>query len=164
MSFIADFIKESNRLRNRGRCLHFADGNRCDQMVAAHSIQKRGQLRMIAESGHVFRFSTDVSTLNKSSGVPSPKKTGVNDVSTFLGFCQTHDSQRFEKIDRYPLTPNHEEIALYAYRSLCREYFVKENAVDLTDSMSENRNLSSEKRGILKAMKSGLALGFERLQ
>ena len=164
MSFIADFIKESNRLRNKGRCLHFADGNRCDQIIAAHSIQKLGQLRMIAEDGHVFRFSTEFSTLRKSSGLPFPKRIGVNKVSTFLGFCETHDSQRFEKIDRSPLTPNHEEVALYAYRSLCREFFVKENAVDLMDSMSQNQKLTSEKRDLLKIMKSGHKLGFDRLK
>lgn len=164
MSFIADFVKESIRLRNQGRCLHFVDNTRCDQIINAHSIQKQGQLRLIAEDGHVLRFNADFSTLTKSSGRPAPKKIGINRVSTFLGFCETHDGLRFERIDRGPLTPNHEEVALYGYRSLCRSYFAKENAVTLMDSMSRNRHITADKADLLRIMKSGHELGFEQLK
>jgi hypothetical protein len=54
-----------------------------------------------------------------------PKKIGINKATTFYGFCQHHDNKLFELIDNYPLKPDKQQMALYAYRCLCREYFFK---------------------------------------
>ncbi len=164
MSFAADFLKETKRQRDRGRCLHFADGVQCNQIISAHSIQRRGQLSLIAEDGHVFRLNADLSTLQKTKGIPIPKKIGVKKASAFAGFCKHHDNALFERIDNCPLEPSKTQVALYAYRSLCRELFVKENAVRALEALKRHPELHSGSKPLLESSLLGFSLGLARLR
>lgn len=163
MSFTFDFQNESKRQDRRGRCLHFADGTLCNQIVSAHSIQKSGQLSLIAEEGHVYRLSADLATLRKTGGIPDVRKVGVGKVSTFLGFCKQHDNALFEPIDNEPLGPVRKQAALYAYRSLCRELFVKDNAVELMVRMKDHADTDSQTRLHLASSLTGHTLGLNGL-
>ena len=164
MSFAQDFQRESKRAESRGRCLHFADHVRCNEIISAHSIQKRGQLGLIAEEGHVYRLNADFSTLQASGGLPQPKRTGTRRVSTFAGFCKHHDNSLFEPIDNHTFRASHRQVALYAYRSLCREFFVKENAVVLLEKMKDHPDLSVASRRLLWSSLEGHSQGFAGLQ
>ncbi|TPQ25920.1 hypothetical protein, partial [Methylomonas koyamae] len=155
MQFLKDYIGEIKRQTNRGRCLHYLNGERCNEIISAHSIQKKGQLSLIAEDGHVYRLSTDQAILQRTGGVPDFKKVGVNRASTFLGFCKHHDNKLFERIDNFSLGPAKEQIALYAYRCLCREYFVKENAVAVLRKMKDHPELDAPRRQFLEASQFG---------
>jgi len=160
MSFSADYQRETRRQKDRGRCLHFVDGTSCNEIISAHSIQKRGQLSLIAEEGHVYRLNADLSTLRDTGGIPRPRKIGVRKVSTFSGFCKHHDNALFEPIDNEPLGPSRQQVALYAYRCLCREYFVKENAVKLTRRLKAHPEIDQQSKQLLEASSKGHALGF----
>ncbi len=164
MPFAADFLKETKRQRDRGRCLHFADGVRCNEIISAHSIQRGGQLSLIAEDGHVFRLNGDLSTLQQTKGTPAPKKLGVKKASAFAGFCKHHDNALFEPIDNYPLEPSRAQIALYAYRSICRELFVKENAVRALEALKNHPELDSGRKSFLEASLLGHSRGLAGLQ
>ncbi|MBU6959014.1 hypothetical protein KRR23_14845 [Pseudomonas sp. CVAP len=154
-------MKQQSR---KGRCLHFSDGLQCNEIISAHSIQKRGQLGLIAESGHVYRLNADLSTLKETGGKPLPKKIGVNRASTFPGMCKQHDNKLFSPIDDRPLAIDHHQVALYAYRSICREYFVKENASISLTEMLGHPGLISEQSHWLTGAAYGQTLGFERLK
>jgi hypothetical protein len=154
-------MKQQSR---KGRCLHFSDGLQCNEIISAHSIQKRGQLGLIAESGHVYRLNADLSTLKGTGGKPLPKKIGVNRASTFPGMCKQHDNKLFAPIDDRPLAIDHHQVALYAYRSICREYFVKENASISLTEMLGHPGLTSEQSQLLAGAAYGQSLGFERLK
>jgi len=164
MGFIADFQREMKRQSNRGRCLHFDRGGRCNEIIAAHSIQKSGQLKNIAEDGHVYRLSADYSILKSTGGFPAPRKISLNKVSTFAGFCKYHDNELFKPIDEAPLTPNHEQVALYAYRCICREFFVKENAVRVIKNLQNHPSLDPASKKHLSLTLKGHSLGFEGLK
>lgn len=164
MSFIAEFQQETKRQMSRGRCLHFADGIRCNEIISSHSIQKAGQLALIAEKGHVYRLSADLSILQKTGGFPLPKKIGIRKASAFEGFCKHHDNSLFEDIDNEPLEVNKRQVALYAYRCLCREYFVKENAVAVMERMKEHPDLDADEGQFLRSSLIGHRLGFEGLR
>lgn len=49
MSFTHAHQTAMAQQRNRGRCLHYENGARCDAIISAHSIQKGGQLNLIVE-------------------------------------------------------------------------------------------------------------------
>jgi hypothetical protein len=164
MPFIDDYQREFKRQAQRGRCLHYSNGDRCNEIVSAHSIQKGGQLNLIAEEGHVYRLSADLSVLRKNNGLPEFKKIGVNRASTFAGFCKHHDNTLFEPIDNFPLEPVKKKIALYAYRCLCREYFVKENAVAVLTNMKDHPDLDESSRSLLAASQFGHSLGLAGLK
>jgi hypothetical protein len=164
MMFLGDFLSEVKKQSTRGRCLHFDRGDRCNEIVDAHSIQQSGQLRFIQENGHVYRIVADISVLKKSGGIPQPSKVGWNKVSTFNGFCQRHDSELFEPMDNGPLTPNDEQISLYAHRCLCREYFVKENAARTLQNLSKHDEIPKHLKDFMTASSLGQSLGFSRIQ
>lgn len=163
MSFIEDFLGESKKQSNRGRCLHYLSGTRCNEIISAHSIQNKGQLNRIAENGHVYRLSADLSILKKTGGLPGLKKIGVKQASAFSGFCKYHDNAVFEPIDNHQLTENKMQIALYAYRCVCRELFVKENAVAVMEKMKSFPSLSVQQLSMLNASHIGHCIGLAGL-
>lgn len=163
MPFVDDYQRELKRHSQRGRCLHYAKDDCCNEIISAHSIQKKGQLNLIAEEGHVYRLSADLSLLKRTGGIPGLKKVGINRASTFSGFCKHHDNALFGPIDKFPLRPVKAQIALYAYRSLCREYFVKENAVAVLAKMRNHPEPNAPRQQLLAASLFGHSVGLAGL-
>lgn len=160
MPFIADYLEEIKRQSARGRCLHYEKGIRCDEYISAHSIQRSGQLKAIAEGGKVYRLSADYSILKRTGGRPGPKKLGTSQASTFQGFCKHHDAELFKPIDEHSLVPDSQQISLYAYRCVCRELFVKENAVVLMSKFADHPEISKQESFRIKAMLRGHSIGL----
>jgi hypothetical protein len=127
---ISKFIDSQKKLSQRGRCLHYDKGHRCNEIIRAHSIQRNQSLSNIAENGHVYKISSNIGSLKKNKGRLTYEKYGINKVSTFLCFCKKHDNELFEPIDNSFLIPSDQQVLLYSYRSLCRELFVSENALE----------------------------------
>jgi hypothetical protein len=151
----ADYLRESKRLANVGKCLHFNADADCGKPIRSHSIQKAGQLRNIAEGGHVYRVGVvPPETVHKPPQIDM-LKVGLNKVSTFPGFCDFHDSELFAPIDNFLLNPTDQQVFLYAYRCLCRELFVKRNAVSLMTAMCDRDDLSDHQRNIFQPSKLG---------
>ena len=102
--------------------------------------------------------------MKKNKGRLTFEKYGINKASTFLGFCKKHDNELFEPIDKFPLVPTNQQVVLYAYRSLCRELFVKENSLELLKSQlgaGINQNAINK---LLRNMKQGTAFGLKNLK
>lgn len=118
------FYKNSKPLYNKGVCLHFNSGEECDFIIEAHSIQKSQSLSSIAVNGHVYQPKFEQMRCFYSL-------TGIKKTSTFRGFCKLHDDALFKPIDTNVLLPNEEQAFLYAYRSICREIFVKNRALNV---------------------------------
>jgi hypothetical protein len=51
------FIKEQKKQTNRGRCLHFDAGNRCQEIIRAHSIQKNRLLSAITPATKLINYA-----------------------------------------------------------------------------------------------------------
>jgi hypothetical protein len=112
-------------------------------------------LSAIAQHGLVYKISSDIGSLKKNKGRLIYKKYGINKVSTFFGFCQKHDNELFKPIDNDVLIPTDQQILLYSYRSLCRELFVSENALELVQNQLEN----GVNQDAIKKMLSGYVIG-----
>jgi len=159
-----DYVTKQKNLARSGRCLHYDNGHRCDKIIKAHSIQKNQSLSSIAADRHVYRVSTDIGEIKLNNGNVIYKKYGINKVSTFLGFCKKHDNELFEPIDKSPLLPTNQQVFLYAYRSLCRELFVKENAYNLIDSQLNSIPDKHAIKELLDGIKIGTNFGLENLK
>lgn len=152
---ISEYIDEYNKIFQKGRCLHYENGDRCNEIIKAHSIQKSQSLSAIAQNNHVYHISASIGSLIKNKGRLTYEKISINKVSTFLGFCQKHDNKLFEPIDNYPLIPTGQQVLLYSYRSLCRELFVSENALEFV----VNRLKKAENQNAINSMYSGYITG-----
>jgi hypothetical protein len=98
------------------------------QIVKAHTVPT-SWLNSIADNGHVFSFRISKPSLMKlshSEGSHLPERIGINEASTFTGFCSKHDSELFKPIENEPFRICEEHSMLLAYRAICRSLFEKE--------------------------------------
>jgi len=106
-------------------CLHpKASSKDCSGGICrAHSVQKVA-LKKIAVNSHVYGWKFD---LIKHSNLDNfkPERIGINDASTFTGFCNYHDTEVFAPIETKDFIPDKEQIFLITYRALCRDLFAR---------------------------------------
>lgn len=162
---LGNYLQTQKKLFNTKRCLHYDSGNKCNKIIKAHSIQKSRSLSLIADKDqNVYKLTADMSTLRETKGTPSYKKRSINKPFTFLGFCKKHDNELFEPIDNIALIPTDEQVFLYAYRSLCREYFVKENSFNLFSTHKIKTTAPNIMKDYFKGMDKGVSFGFNNLK
>ncbi|MEC4592402.1 MULTISPECIES: hypothetical protein [Nitrospirillum] len=85
-----------------------------NKTIGSHTIQARGPIYKISESGHVLSPSATMRGIEI-------KHVGVNDASKFPGFCETHDTTLFSAFENKAKIENNHDAALQMYRSACRE-------------------------------------------
>ncbi|MCK9398289.1 MAG: hypothetical protein M0Q44_22225 [Methylobacter sp.] len=160
-----EFLKKNKQLSQKGRCLHYDSGRSCNEIINAHSIQKNQSLSAIADNGKVYVVSSYFGDLKNNHGNITYKKRGIEkEVSIFRGFCKQHDNELFKPIDDFPLIPTKQQVFLYAYRSLCRELFVKENSLDSINSQIGCAPHNTAVKQYLNAHKRGTEFGLNNLK
>lgn len=89
----------------------------------SHSIQKSGSLKIIAQNGHVLQPK-----FNIEKGEVELIQVGVNNASTFPGYCLEHENLfcGFETSKEFEWE---EHLALQIYRTVCREIVACENQI-----------------------------------
>lgn len=130
---------------NRG-CFYPECTCKKSDVIKSHTIQKRGNLSLIAEEGHVYQYKISTSAFKNfvaNNHFSPPTRIGINVASTFLGFCASHDKQLFQEIEDCPLVPSIRQINLISFRSLCSELYRKNSAVDSRSVVDEFLTQSS---------------------
>jgi hypothetical protein len=94
----------------------------------AHTIQKEGGLRAIAENGHVISVKKAAFGIGKNQGKIVPLSDGIGNASTFPGFCNVHDAM-FSPTEQETVTLGREVAFLLSYRAIVYEKFLKEAAL-----------------------------------
>ena len=132
-----EMLERFNRLYEEGDCLHPKAGTStcAGKIIKAHTIQRNGDLNVIARQGHVYNilkhgkwFDSSRFELNDT-----PNKVGVREASTFMGFCAKHDNELFTPIEKEPFCGTTDQIALFGYRAICYELYMKERALPVSD-------------------------------
>lgn len=149
--------KQRKKILKKECCLHFNNGDDCDHIIKAHSIQKNQSLTSIAIDGHVYQLHCKP-LLNIFYSLE-----GINKVSTFKGFCKKHDDILFKPIDTSPLIPNSEQIFLYAYRSICKELFEKSKVLELYISQLDSFTEECSESKKVQVLIEGTILGLNQL-
>ena len=136
-------------------CLHPEAPENCHgDIIKAHSVQKSGSLRKIAENGHVLTPVIDFYS-NKFN----MQKIGINKASTFTGFCKFHDNELFSPIEDRPLELIRHHAFLIAYRCLSKELYNKRRNADIDTS----RNIdNSDMRALVERTDEVLRIGTRR--
>lgn len=95
------------------------------KIINAHTVSKSSSLKKISVNGHVYGFKVDLLKLDKSDGMLEPELIGINQASTFTGFCSFHDRELFSSFENHPFSVDKKQIFLIGYRSVSREYYAK---------------------------------------
>lgn len=134
-----DYINYARKIDSffkQKKCLYFDKSECSEVIIKSHTIQKKRSLQLIAENGHVLGFSKNYNADEYSSPIVlSP--IGINDASTFYGFCKTHDNKLFHPIDDFEFEPTDEQVYLLTYRTFIKELYSKMADVDSYSTMNE---------------------------
>ncbi len=121
----------------------------CDKkIVRAHTVPKSSSLSKIARNGHVLAFVPTLENIAKNHGRLLPVSRGVNQASTFNGFCKKHDNDIFSPIENYDFIGTPEQCFLLAYRANAREIYTKKaqsKTQNLMKSADRGRNIEQQK-------------------
>jgi hypothetical protein len=127
-------LSEAFRIYNWqfGKCL--APSMQCQNApIQAHSIQNARVIDLLEEKGHVMALAPRFSPSGPDIRF---RQIGRNEASTFPGFCNQHDTQIFEPLDKRPFDPtDQEQLFLLTYRGVSRELHATMDAVSKIQSL-----------------------------
>ncbi|MFP1817349.1 YecA family protein [Lonsdalea quercina] len=113
------------------------------RIVKAHTLSKGNSLKAIAHEGHVLGLKHGLSSLERNNGRLTLERIGINQASTFTGFCSYHDKELFSCVEDEPFKETKKQCTMLAYRPLMREVYVKEaNYKVMQESRDFDRGLS----------------------
>jgi len=132
------------KVESKKRKCMYKDCN--DKAIKSHVLQKNGIIREISENNHLIHLARQDGFKLLDEGICNFQRVGVNDVYTFKGFCDKHDSEVFHiienenKIDFF--APQQQ--ALFCYRGLCQEIRRKEQSIEFAKALREKFPLKFE--------------------
>lgn len=157
--------------QKHGVCLHpEASKDTCsNKIIKAHTVQRSGGLREIAENGHVLSEKKAFENRLKNKGEISPKPLGIGEASTFMGFCSAHDNSLFEPIESNSFALNHQAAFLLSFRAIAYEYLTKKNSIQSVEIQRELDKGETFQRQVyiqeqLHAYLAGTLLGMQDLK
>lgn len=115
-------------------CLHPEAPVGCSKrVISAHTVQRSILERYIAVDGHVMRFEVEPMADPFLGMLIEPRRKGINQATTFFGFCQRHDSELFRPLEATEFAFQPEQIALLGYRAICRDSYGKDAGIAASD-------------------------------
>ncbi|MDY3338866.1 hypothetical protein PG279_06695 [Riemerella anatipestifer] len=131
-----------------------------ESAINSHIMQKNGILSSIAEDKHLWKLAVDNF---KKEHIVFHKK-GINKIYTFLGFCNTHDTEVFKKIESKDEIDfnDYESCLLFALRTACNEYRIKEVVIKQQKCIMESTDVISNKKIVLEFIRQS-ELGLQDL-
>ncbi len=128
-------LRRTRREFERKYCLHPEAPNGCSKKIAsAHSVQRALLKKFISEKGHVVQIKTSVHA-EPVGLLAKPELIGINDATTFSGFCSKHDSDLFHPLETSEFSFTRHQITLLGYRAICRELYSKDAEIAAADSV-----------------------------
>lgn len=96
------------------------------KIIDSHTISKSSSLKSIMNKDNkVYGLDLSFHGLNKNNGILGIKQFGINQASTFLGFCTNHDKELFSVFEDKPFIPTKEQLCLLSFRAFCRDMYGK---------------------------------------
>jgi hypothetical protein len=102
-------------------CLLKGVGSCGQRIVRAHSVQKAA-FKDYASNGHVYHFEPIAGTRDEDKRL-WPDLIGINNATTFTGFCDVHDSATFAPIETVPYQNSAEQKFLFHFRAFAQDYY-----------------------------------------
>lgn len=114
-------------------CLAPASQKGCcsGKIVRAHSVPKSYGLKTISEKGHVYTFLSSPKAMVFNKVELKVVKVGINNASTFTGFCSYHDNMIFHSIEKGDFDFSENQLALLHYRAVAKEMFLKKCSANM---------------------------------
>ncbi len=172
------YAREQEEKISKGEALRFSKGLKKEKycsapesmkslctkkIIKAHTISKNGCLSDIAdETNHVLGLKPNLTSIEKHKGLLVPERIGINNASTFTGFCSYHDNNIFSPLEKEEFKATDEQCFLLAYRSISREVYAKSNPDRFIDFLKQSdKGMSVEQQKRVQALASVLNTNME---
>jgi len=106
-----------------------APGGCSGKTIKSHTVQRNGGLAAIAAKGHVISPMAGVEDLERNGGALIPRPVGIGTASTFLGYCNAHDTALFLPVENGSLPVGKEMAFLLSIRAVALERFRKHETI-----------------------------------
>jgi hypothetical protein len=139
---------KSNKWKKKKHCIY--DTCNKKSIPKSHTIQKSTSISIISEKSHVLRprFNSEIGKMEMIS-------EGINEASTFPGFCEDHE-RLFEEFENQKDLTKQNHFVLQTYRTICRELVIAENNLEvLTNDIKIYTDFRNEKIEEMFAQKLG---------
>lgn len=127
--------------------------------IQSHTIQRGGAIREIVDfENHVLTFYP---VTNDVDCLPSLHRRGWKKASTFLGFCNNHDTTVFSPLESDPFTASPEQLFLLAYRAHCHELYQKRSVLSSQDVYRDlgDRGVTTDKQMAFQSLSDSMFAG-----
>jgi hypothetical protein len=160
----ADAFIASKKSAQRKGCYIAKDllGECEKKIINAHTVSKSGTLKAIADdTNHVLGLKISLQNLFKSGGKLEPEKIGINQASTFKGFCSKHDKELFACVEDKAFIGDEEQNFSLMYRSVAKELYAKEGGLQSGEFLKEgDKGKSKFEQVMLQKLASTNMLGL----
>ena len=107
-----------------GKCM-FRSGGCVEPPIKSHLLARSWLQRIADTSNHVLEFDMSVKKVIQRLPDIEANRVGINEATTFRGFCDKHDSSLFGCLETKPFAATPEQLTALRYRSISREAFGK---------------------------------------
>jgi hypothetical protein len=152
----AQIEKERKKIFNRDRKCFYPF---CEKYaIDSHVLQKNGFISKISNDNHVYEYKY-FPFREQSFGF---KRTGINEVFTFKGFCSYHDNYLFKEIENGILDfSDYRKNLIFGYRVIAQEFVKKKEVIEWFSAIiSKNLTKNAVNNVKLRANISGQRLGI----
>lgn len=111
-----------------GKCM-FWSGNCQTPPIGSHLLSRSWLERVADSSHHVVQFQLTTDDRMNEPGRLEARRVGINEATTFPGFCEQHDNELFACLERQEFAATREQLLALAYRSICCEACAKHQVV-----------------------------------
>ncbi len=122
-------------------CIHPSKNECSGNIVKAHTISKSLGLIELAHKNHVYSLPESLDFFDYLNPTLwssfKPKLVGINNASTFTGFCSYHDNSTFAPFEKNGFEICEEHIFLFSYRILAYKLFKEQFNRYYWERMSE---------------------------
>ena len=127
-------LRVSMRKGVLNRCLYWDSS--CElPPVSSHSISRCWLQRIADDTNHVLTFRLEAEAAGKRPVTIVAERIGINRATVFQGFCGAHDTELFSCLETGDFNGTFEQVLALAYRSVCREAWVKHRMVDFQGNL-----------------------------
>ncbi len=113
------------------------DSGECgEKVIRAHSLQE-AVFKHHSKKRHVYQFEPFTGKRDEDKNL-WPELAGIHEVTTFLGFCEHHDSKVFSPIETRPFQNTLEQRFLFHYRAFAQMYYDKAHKFQIMERVHDH--------------------------
>jgi len=133
-------------------CLAEALGGCRGKIIRAHTLQKAA-FQAHARDGHVY----EIDPFKAGAEGHWPTRVGINNATTFTGFCENHDASLFRPIEVTPFDSQPQQFFMHHYRAVSLAYYTRAYKSKILEK-AYTENSKRDDVGSLKRFEEGIRL------